>query len=372
MPKLKKKKNWRLYGYAKYLPTVSFSTKPAFLLTNNFVHHRLNFRWYPSQYTTVAIDLRNRLYYGEEVKLPTDFASQLDADTGLVDLSFVLMDKPGAVFHSAFDRVYVNYSKNKWDITLGRQRINWGVNYLWNSNDLFNAFNFLDFDYEERPGSDAVRVVYYPSGLSSMEVAIAPGRNLDQTIAAGLYKFNKWQYDFQFLGGLYLTDIAIGTGWAGNIKNAGFKGEATYFHPRENLADTSGVLSLSVSSDYLLSSGVYLNGGALYNSRGITEGPVDAANTQFLGALSPKNLMPTRYSFFFQGSKEISPVIGSSMAVIYSPAGHLLILSPNFSYSIKENWDLNLIAQSLLGKQPDGFQHIGSGVFFRIKFSYGS
>ena len=35
------------------------------------------------------------------------------------------------------------------------------MNLVWNPNDLFNAFSFVDFDYEERPGSDALRIQKY-------------------------------------------------------------------------------------------------------------------------------------------------------------------------------------------------------------------
>ena len=159
----------------------------------------------------------------------------MDIDNGIIDLSHVWVNENSFVFHSIIDRLWMNYSHKKFDLRIGRQRINWGVNTVWNPNDLFNAFNFVDFDYEERPGSDAVRFQYYTGDFSSFEIAARPGEHIDSTVAAAMYKFNKWNYDFQVLGGNYFSDIALGLGWAGNIKNAGFKGEATYFHPRKAL-----------------------------------------------------------------------------------------------------------------------------------------
>lgn len=39
----------------------------------------------------------------------------------------------------------------------------------WNPNDWFNTYNYFDFDYEERPGTDAIRVrVYFKDGMSSL------------------------------------------------------------------------------------------------------------------------------------------------------------------------------------------------------------
>ncbi|MFV8328270.1 hypothetical protein [Flavobacterium sp. ZS1P14] len=85
-----------------------------------------------------------------------------------------------------------------------------------------------------------------------MELAYRPGKNKDEHTAAFLYKFNKWKYDFLFLGGMYQTDYVVGSGWAGNIKEAGFKGEMSYFIPkkivwthRKPLAFLSGLTKLS-------------------------------------------------------------------------------------------------------------------------------
>ena len=135
------------------------------------------------------------------------------------------------VAHSVIDRMLIQYSDEKWDITIGRQRINWGINNIWNPNDIFNAYNFLDFDYEERPGNDAVRIQRNLKNSSALELAYKSGKNKDKHTAAFLYKLNKWKYDFQFLSGIYQTDYVLGGGWAGNIKEAGFKGEMSYFIP---------------------------------------------------------------------------------------------------------------------------------------------
>ena len=53
-----------------------------------------------------------------------------------------------------------------------RQRINWGQTLVWNPNDIFNAYSYFDFDYIERPGSDAIRLQYYPDYSSAIEMAV--------------------------------------------------------------------------------------------------------------------------------------------------------------------------------------------------------
>ena len=118
------------------------------------------------------------------------------------------------------------------------------------------------------------------------------GRN----IYAAMYKLNKIGYDFQFLAANYFDDLVLGGGWAGNIKNAGFKGELSYFI-NNNFNNT---LSLSTSLDYSFKNGYYLLGSYLYNSEGSnTPGLLNFINITD-NVLSPKNLMPSKNSYLLQ------------------------------------------------------------------------
>ena len=117
----------------------------------------------------------------------------------------------------------------------GRQRVNWGVNLVWNPNDVFNTFSYFDFDYEERPGTDAVRVQYYTGVTSSAELVYKMGKKCQRNGFGRLVSFHhNWNYDFQFLGGWVGTDFVAGTGWSGDIRGAGFRGEITQFVPRKS------------------------------------------------------------------------------------------------------------------------------------------
>ncbi len=152
----------------------------------------------------------------------------MDVDNGYFDLSFVPAQGKGWFLHSMFDRAYLDWVSGNWQITAGRQRVNWGMNLVWNPNDLFNSYSYFDFDYEERPGTDALRIQYYTGMTSSAELVYQIGENDDEMALAGLYRFSQWNYDIQFIGGWVGTDYIIGTGWAGNIKGGGFRGEITH------------------------------------------------------------------------------------------------------------------------------------------------
>lgn len=119
----------------------------------------------------------------------------------------------------------------------GRQRINWGINLVWNPNDLFNAFSYMDFDYEERPGSDAILITWYPSFSSSVGIACKAAKEEKYRTLAAKYRFNLFNCDFQVLAGQAGYDYVLGGGWTGNIGNVSTRGEASWFYLLEKYKD---------------------------------------------------------------------------------------------------------------------------------------
>ena len=369
-----KKNKWKekveLSGFIKYMNTTSVVDLDS-LITDNLIHNRIRFKAYLSDKITTVFEMRNRIFYGEATRLNPYLGKQLEKDNGQVDLSFVSLDRNPLVIHSILDRAYMRYSEDNWELTVGRQRINWGVNLAFNPNDLFNAYSLVDFDYQERPGVDAVRFQYYGDDMSSFEGAVQIGNSLDSTVIAGLWKFNKWKYDFQFLAANYFKDIAIGTAWAGNIKNAGFKTEISYFQPKTKFFESNGALSLSTTLDYSFKKGTYINTSVLYNSSGISQ-PLNSSNLfqTFIGDISAKSLMPSKWTYFGQVSGAFNPALNGSIAVFYMQGINLALFMPSIVYNINDDWELMLTAQSAFGELNTKFQSMGSGIFLRTMYSF--
>ena len=369
-PSEEKPKNWSLGGYVKNLQTLIFFNNPSpvedIFLQDNLVHNRLNFEWFPNENFTFHADLRSRIFFGDLVRANPDYGKLVDnANNDYLDLSLVLLDRNNFVIHTMLDRLYFEYVKNNWEIRLGRQRVNWGINTVWNPNDIFNAFAFTDFDYEERPGSDALRIKYYTGFASSIEIAVKAFDDIDEAVIAGLWKFNKWNYDFQLLAGLVGNSIALGVVLSGNIKNASFKGEFTYFIPTEETGEEAFAATLGY--DYSFSNSLFLSAGYLYNSLGTNTGSISSL---FSFELSAKNLYPYRHALFVNLAYPISPLLNSGVALIYSPVeAHALFFNPTLTYSITENWDLDFVGQ-LVFNDDGGFTSPIQALFFRLKYSY--
>ena len=134
------KASFNINGYVKYLPAyMDYSFFDSEI--NNLIHNRINMRGYFSESFSMGLEVRNRILFGD---IPV-----IQSDLGLVDMSYFVIENSNFVFHSMIDRLWLKYQKDKIEINVGRQRVNWGINTIWNSNDLFNAYNFIDFDYVE-------------------------------------------------------------------------------------------------------------------------------------------------------------------------------------------------------------------------------
>lgn len=361
-------------GYLKYLTTVNFQEVNEEWITDNLLHNRLEFRYYPGEKWKVDVEMRNRLFYGEFVKLSNsnpgmNYADFIDRDNGFVDLSFNWAEGNSYILNTTIDRLFIDYNSGKWQVRAGRHRINWGQNLVWNPNDVFNAYSYFDFDYEERPGTDAVRVQYFAGATSSAEFVYQLGDHINEMSFMGLYKFNKWNYDIQFLGGQVKRDLVIGTGWSGDIKGGGFRGEFTYFHDKDSLRDPAGQLVASISGDYTLRNSTYLQASIIYNSKGST-GKAGMINPNILTQTSAKFLTLSRLDIFGQVSYPISPLWRADLASIINPFDGSFFIGPGAGYSISDNMELLLFGQLFVGDPGTEFGGVGKLLYFRYKWAF--
>ncbi|MBK7096115.1 MAG: hypothetical protein IPH57_14125 [Saprospiraceae bacterium] len=353
-------------GYLKFLNSTSFADL-NYMLNDNHLHNRLNFKAYFTDNLTLDLQIRNRLLWGASLSIP-GYKDLIDPDSE-INLSAFLIDKPGLLLHSKIDRLALNYNYKNWEFKLGRQRLNWGKTWAWNSNDLFNAYNFLDYDYEERPGSDAVSLLYNTGTGSFVQGAYSYGSTFQKSIIALRYQFNIRSYDIQLLAAHYFNDIASGIGWEGNIKNLGFKGESTIFIPEKSGTDKTAVLT-SFSVDYFFKNGYGFMISALHNSNGVKD--IDELTALFSEgeSLNSRNLMPNKWSLMIQNSYEINPAASCSLSVLYLADIKAFAVLPVFTYSISNDWDFNFIGQLFFMENDNKISNLQNNLVLRFRYSF--
>ncbi len=364
-------KKWSLNGYVSSMQSVIITDSLGNYWINDYLlHNRLNFQWFPNSSFSAKIDLRSRFMYGDMLKGDSegDYKKSLESDKGIMDLSWNIASDKSYVLNTMVDRAYIQYTYQKLEVVVGRQRINWGQTFVWNPNDIFNTYSFFDFDYPERPGSDAVRIQYF-TGMASVAEFALKSDSTGSITAAGLFRFNKFNYDIQVLGGVHNgEDISVGLGWSGNVKNMAFRGEMSYFHPYQDYRDTTGLYFLSLGIDYSFSNSLYLQFEALYMQM-----PEDFDLENFLefysGPLSVKNLSFTEYNFFVQAGYPFNPILNGNLAMMFFPQIRGYYIGPSVSCSLMDNLEFSFYVQLFSGKLGDSRQHFNLG-FLRFKYSF--
>lgn len=347
---------------------VSTTKTIDYLLLNQF-HNRLNFKWFATDKITFTMEARNRLFFGQMVREFPDYSKMIETDDGFFDLNKTVFSKDSWFLHTMVDRVYFDYTAGKWQFRAGRQRINWGINLVWNPNDVFNTFSYFDFDYEERPGTDAVKVQYYTGVTSSAELVYKIGENSNKTAIAGMYRFSKFKYDFQFMGCWVGKDMVLGGGWSGDIKGGGFRGEMTWFIPRDKTDATNyEAFVASVSGDYTFKNSLYVHGSVLFNSYG-TIGNAGGRDF-FTPDISAKMLSFGKYNLFGQISFPFTPLFSANLTAMLNHCDKSAYVGPALTYSLGNNLELMVNGQLFTGQKGTEYGDYGKFINGRIKWSF--
>ncbi|MDR1644559.1 MAG: DUF1302 family protein [Tannerellaceae bacterium] len=335
-----------LSGYVSDMVSVVAQRPSATWAWENLLHNRLNFGWQFAANWRMDAGMRNRYIAGN------------------------LGDKEHEL-HATFDRLYLTFEQGPWNLQLGRQRVNWGQTLVWNPNDLFNTYSFFDFDYVERPGSDAFRATRYHSPTASTELAASLNAS-HRVTAALLHRWNRNNFDYQVMGGLYAgSDIVAAGAWSGDFRGLNFRGEVSLFHPTDSLpADGSGfVIAASVGMDYMFPNSLMLQAEALYNNGG------NASSAGLMGLyeapLSAKHLSISDWNMFMQASYPLTPRLNASLSALYFAGIQAFYAGCSLDCSVAGDLDLSFIAQYFAASDIAGLGNMQILLAFaRLKYSF--
>ncbi len=356
-------------GYLTGLNSALFEAFSSPFIMEQLVHNRLNLYLTFCDQVSLTAGIRSRLFTGDMVRAESDYALLTARDPGWMDLSWNLLEENSVFLNTTYDRLSLDITAGKTDIRIGRQRINWGQTLVWNPNDLFNAYSFFDIDYPEKPGSDAVRVQYYPSFSSVMELAVSLNRSGEVT-AAGLWRFNRGGYDVQWMGGYAGSrDVVAGTGWSGNIGTISFRGEATLFAPVKKKAPEKTMLLATTGFEKTMKD----NSLAIVQLMYCTNPPdLQEFATLYNTPLSARNLAFSEFTAFGQYTWAATPLLNLTLSAMWFPDLKGYYAGPSLDFSLAENVDLSVLWQHFSGE----FGDFGNGstrlnlAFLRFRYSF--
>jgi len=353
-------------GYASWLHTAMFDDPDDDWINSSMLHNRLNFKAYAGSRTTFALEIRNRFITGDMVRLDPAYVPGLSADQGWADLSWNISKGSSYVLNLMIDRAYIDFTAGSLQVRAGRQRINWSQALIWNPNDIFNTYSFFDFDYVERPGSDALRVTWSTGPSSSVEAAVKiDGSN--RITAAALGRFSLLNTDMQLLAGV--TDdeyFTAGTGFSGAIGSVSVRGEATLFAPIGEASGEESNFTATLGIDKSFSDKVTTLVQAMYSSN-----PVDLNGFTELygGGLTARQLAFSKFSAAAQVAWTPFPLLSISLAAIWFPDLDGFYAGPSLDFSLAENTDFSLVWQHFNSTISGEETELNLG-FLRFRFSF--
>ena len=262
------------------------------------------------------------------------------------------------------DRLNLRVRVPRAELTLGRQAIGWGRGVMFGAVDLFAPFSPLEADREWRRGVDAARADIRLTDRSSLDLVAAFGRSWDASAIAGRWRAYTRAVDVELMAGRRARDAFGGVTSSAPIGEAAVHGElAVFATPSDESANGGGPVWKAVAGgSYRFPIGSGLLTYAEYHFSGF-------------GAARPQEIVPllstpafverylrgdtqilSKHALAVTGSYEQSPDWAWSGQWVFNPADGSGIVSPGFTFTVRDNVSFDGQAYFPYGRPPVGFQ----------------
>jgi len=257
-------------------------------------------------------------------------------------LSWYPVDEDKFKVNHFIDRLYFRQKLPFGNVKVGRQRIAWGTGRIWNPTDLFNPINPAAYYLIEKPGADAVSAKIRFGSFTDLNLVFNPVDNFNSYNFAARFRTNFWEYDFSFMGGVFDERKIIGVDFAGNIGEAGFRGEGIYSFDSEKGEDFSKFI---LGIDYQFTPELYLLAEYHFNGEGKEHKNEYDFNKLFNGEI----LNLGRNYLALSGMYQLSPLFLLNFISIVNLNDKSGFVSLTGNYSVTEDFYLNPGVQIFYG-----------------------
>ena len=266
--------------------------------------------------------------------------------------------------HAAVDRLNLRWSRDRWDIIIGRQPINLATTFYFSPNDFFAPFAAQTFYRVYKPGVDALRAEVRLGALSQLSLitvlGYSPDRNSDtgwgnrpdssRTSYIGRISTELYGFEWAFLAGALADSDVIGGSLQGEaFKWLGIRAEGHMAYPDSRGQDPHAEITLGIEHHWENSLDVRLeyfyHGSGTSSSSGYTLVPsINNNRGSYLGR---------HYSALGIGY-EFTPLLTGQMALIGNLVDNSLLSSLNAVYSLSNESEISFTLAAPIGRRPDG------------------
>ena len=318
----------------------------------------LSLRW--MDYLSAFIAYDHSLLYSGFIKSPDFKQAQARQREQFFDQDDELLKRGNLRWEHGLYRSYVTYKKEDWEASFGRRQVSWGLGKFWAPTDLFNPFDPLSLEKDERRVRDNLRVAYFSPGQDSLEGVYVPARSYENS-SFGLRLIHPFQEKEIgiILGELKKNEIA-GLHFLTNIGKSALRLEHTFNHYETDFFKTT------VNIDYTFSNSLYLMGEYYYNGQGrrdksvyqITRwnsGEIDFLGQDYLGALV---------------GYDLTPLIRAETYIILNIRDESAFINPQLKWSLSSNSSLLLGGQFFSGNDATEFERFHNLGYLRWRLFF--
>lgn len=221
------------------------------------------------------------------------------------------------------DRFYVSYSKNAFNLNVGRAPIAFGSSKIINPTDVLTPISYQTLDKEERVGIDTVRMNYSLGALSLLDIGYVLGDKLDFSESAVFtrLKTNIWSTDISVILMNFQENLMTGIDFSRSIGNASAWLESAYVTPKffnqDEKNNFKNYLRTTVGFDYKLTESIYSYIEYHYNGAGAT----DSKRYIFLQTQTAY----TEGGVYLQGAHYLAPGMTYELSSLWKLTGQFLL-----------------------------------------------
>jgi hypothetical protein len=358
-----------LSGYVVNLPTYQ---KPQKTLADIFgldqntfldlTRIRLRSEIYILSNTRLNIDYEiSALYFNSLTTLSLGNASN---NRQAAPLKWNLINEKNFTVDHYFDRLYLKQRFNFGEVVVGRQRIAWGSGRVWNPTDLFNPINPANFFKIEKDGADAVSSKIFLGNFTDLNLVVNFTKKINQTNFGARFRTNYNEFDLALIGGYFDKRYKIGFDFAGNLFDAGVRGESITSINENNYHDNFTKYILGV--DYQFSSKLY--GLIEYHYNG--EGKKSKSEYQFLRLINGEILNLSKNYLNITAGYLIHPLVNLSLSSTQNLNDGSGFSGFTIQYSYLQNLDISFGSQFSYGDNFTEYWFYGTSIYLLGQFYF--
>jgi hypothetical protein len=240
------------------------------------------------------------------------------------------------------DRFFYTWSKEQFDLAIGRQPVSLGSARLVNPTDVFVPYSLTATDKEDRAGVDAARLKLPVGEMGEVDFGYLLGKNgkLDQSAAflKVLQPFGNWEFAPVVVR--FRKHKLLGIDIQGQIMGAGAWFESAYVDPEVG----NGYARLSLGSDYNFGDNLYGFIEYHFNGAGTRAAAEYLSNTINVAYQEGGVYLMGRDYLSFGVNYQISELFSFSQNVTHNLTDHSALLSPHVGWNFIEDhyFDLGL------------------------------